>query len=220
MIKLKIILFLLLFTSLNCLAQKLTENEKTVFDEIVYKRQKIGEYETLTKWDKPIRYRIYGDTSAYLTKTIDSFFNLLKKITTLDIKKATADDSENFTFVFSSKPEDFQTHTLTKRPLESPGSYRLKVDKKGEIYYGQSLINTKKFASRTNIKNAIRKNIIKCIGFPINSEYAPNSVFTIKNNNDIKIDDFDIHIISALYNPAIKPGMTRDQVDQILNQKN
>lgn len=62
------ILFLLIISSLNSFAQKLTENEKIVFDEIVYKRKQIGEYETLSKWAKPIRYKIYGDTSAYIVK--------------------------------------------------------------------------------------------------------------------------------------------------------
>ncbi|MFA6277003.1 MAG: DUF2927 domain-containing protein [Pedobacter sp.] len=214
--KIKFILFLLIISSLNSFAQKLTENEKTVFDEIVYKRKQIGEYETLSKWAKPIRYKIYGDTSAYLVKEVDSFFNLLKKITPLDIKKSANESEENFTLVFGEKPADFQAYTSTNRPLDAIGSYRVRATNGGEIYWGQSLINTKKFGSRANIKNAIKKNIVKCIGFSGSSQLAPSSVFTIKNTNDIKIEDFDIHIISALYLPAIKPGMTRDQVDEIL----
>lgn len=214
--KIKFILFLLIISSLNSFAQKLTENEKTVFDELVYKRKQIGEYETLSKWVKPIRYKIYGDTSAYIVKEVDSFFNLLKKITPLDIKKAANESEENFMLVFGEKPEDFQAYTATNRPLEAIGSYRIRTTNNGEIYWGQGLINTKKFGTRANIKNAIKKNIVKCIGFSNSSEFAPSSVFTIKNSNDIKIEAFDIHIISELYLPAIKPGMTRDQVDEIL----
>ena len=217
MLKLNFILLLFLFSSLSSFAQKLTANEKAVFDELVYKRKKIGDYETLTKWAKPIRYKIYGDTTPYLVKEVDSFFNLIKKITSLDIKKATTESEENFILVFGTKPESFQEHTSDKTNLESAASYRRRVSFKSEIEWAQSLINTKKFGDRLSIKNAIKKNIIKNIGFPNDSKFAQNSIFNIKSRNSIEVEDFDIHIIAALYLPAIKPGMTRDEVDKILN---
>ncbi|RZL50491.1 MAG: DUF2927 domain-containing protein [Pedobacter sp.] len=212
MLKLKLILFLLLIISLNSFAQKLTDNEKAVFDELVYKRKKPGDYETLTKWTKPIRYKIYGDTSAYLVKEVDSLFNLIKKITVLDIQKAAPNDEENFILVFGTKPDDFKEHTSNKMPLESAALYRRRVSSKSEIEWGQSLINIKKFADRSSIKTAIKKNVIKSMGFPNDSKLAPNSIFSTKSRSP-KVEDFDIHIIAALYNPAIKPGMTKDEVD-------
>ncbi|WP_169306797.1 DUF2927 domain-containing protein [Pedobacter polaris] len=202
--------------SIDAYAQKLTENEKTVFDEIVYKRKKVGEYETLSKWAIPIRYKIYGDTSSYLVKEVDSFFNLIKKITSYDIKKTDNADEENFTIVFGTKPGDFKEYTLSKAPLEAAASYRKRVTSNSEIKRAHSLINTKKFRDRINIKNAVKKNIIKGLGFENDSKLAPNSIFNTKSDN-YKIEDFDIHIISALYLQAIKPGMTRDEVDKILN---
>ena len=214
MLKLKFISFLLLISSLNSFAQKLTEDEKTIFDEVVYKRKKVGDYETLVKWTKPIRYKIYGDTSEYLVKEVDSFFNTIRKLTSLDIKKATNSSEENYEVVFGKKPEDFIPYTLLNKPLNSPGSYRVKLTKGIEINFGQSLINTKKYGSRLNIKNAVKRTIIKTLGFSNNSKLAPRSVFT-NLNHTIKLDDFDSHIISALYNPAIKPGMTKDEVDKI-----
>ncbi|RZL30457.1 MAG: DUF2927 domain-containing protein, partial [Pedobacter sp.] len=60
----------------------------------------------------------------------------------------------------------------------------------------------------------VKRTIIKTLGFSNNSKLAPRSVFT-NLNHTIKLDDFDSHIISALYNPAIKPGMTKDEVDKI-----
>lgn len=214
MLKLKFLILLLFTTSLNSFAQQLTENEKLVFDEVVYKRKKLGDYETLTKWTKPIRYKIYGDTSAYIVKEVDSFFNLIKKITALDIKKAANNSEENFILIFGNKPEDFQEYTTNKTPLESAALYKRRVSDVSTIEWGQSLINTKKFADRLSVKNAIKKNVIKNIGFQNDSKLAPNSIFCTKGMNP-KVEDFDIHIITALYNPSIKPGMTRDEVDKI-----
>lgn len=215
MVKIKIILILLLVSSLNSFAQKLTENEKAVFDELVYNRKRVGDYETLTKWAKPIRYKIYGDTSAYLVKEVDSFFSFLKNITLLDIKKTNDENDVNFTFVFGTKPEDFKEYTIYKKPLETPANYRRKVTYKSEIEGASILINIKKFPERIKVKNAFKKYLIKCFGFPNDTELAPNSVFNTKSFFNFKIEDFDIHIIAALYNPAIKPGMTKDEVDKI-----
>ncbi|WP_316770669.1 DUF2927 domain-containing protein [Pedobacter frigiditerrae] len=217
MFKLKFILLLFIAISIDVYAQKLTPDEKIVFNEIVFKRRKAGEYETLSKWVVPIRYKIYGDTSLYLVKEVDSFFNQIRKLTELDIKKATSDTEENYQIVFGNNPEDFESYTLSKTPLTSPGSYRIKSTKLSEIYWGQNLINIKKFGNRANAKNFFRRNIIKTLGFLNNSKLAPNSVFTILNSNLVKLDEFDGHIISALYLQAIKPGMTPDEVDKILS---
>lgn len=206
-----------LFITFSATAQKLTPEEKTVFNEVVFKRRKAGEYETLSKWVVPVRYKIYGDTSLYLVKEVDSFFNQIRKLTALDIKKAASDTEENYQIVFGNKPEDFESYTLSKTPLTSPGSYRIRSTKSSEIYWGQNLINIKKFGNRANAKNFFRRNIIKTLGFLNNSKLAPNSVFTILNSNLVKLDEFDGHIISALYLQAIKPGMTPDEVDKILS---
>ncbi len=216
MLKLKIFLFLIAFTVIQVSAQRLTEGEKAVFDEIVYKRRKVGEYEQLSKWVIPVRYKIYGDTSAYLVKEVDSFFELLKSLTSLDIQKASSGIEENFVIVFAKKPEDFQPYTITNKSLESPGLYRHKTNNRWEIYWGQSLINTDKMGGRSNAKVAIKKSVIKSFGFIKDSELAKNSIFYSRNYNMLKVDDFDSHIISTLYLPAVKPGMTRDQVDEIL----
>lgn len=117
MVKLKLILLLFITISIDAYAQKLTLEEKTVFDEIVFKREKVGGDEKLSKWGKPIRYKLYGDTSRYLVKEVDSLFNLIKKITSYDIRKATNVAEENFILVFGAKPEDFKEYTRLKNPL-------------------------------------------------------------------------------------------------------
>lgn len=216
MLKLKFVLLLFISIGIDVYAQKLTPEEKTVFDEVVYQRKKVGEYETLSKWAMPIRYKIYGDTASYLVKEVDSFFNLIKKITSYDIKKVENANEENFTIVFGTKPDDFKEYTLSKTPLESAASYRRRVTPNSEIKWAHSLINIKKFRDRVSIKNAVKKNIIKGLGFTNDSKLAPNSIFNTKSDN-YKIEDFDIHIITALYLQAIKPGMTTDEVDKILN---
>lgn len=218
MLKIKIILFLLLVSSVNSFAQKLTVAEKAVFDEIVYYRRVIGEYEAIYKWKNPIIYKIHGDTSSNLVKEVDSFFNLIKKITALDIKKANRNDKENFWIIIASEPGHFPKRLDGKNDSEIPYSHHINRSINYECYSAPMLINTKKIGSYTNNKNAIKKLIVKCLGFYKDSELAPNSIFNMKASSH-KITDFDLHIISALYNKKIKGGMTKDEVDKILNQE-
>jgi hypothetical protein len=196
---------------------KLTSEEKAVFEDVVYNRLKAGEYETIQKWVIPIRYKIYGDTSAYLIKEVDSAFSLIKKLTSLDIKRTTDEDEANFRFVFSDDPEFFKDYTLNKQPLESPGNYRKRGNAKGEIFQAVNLINTKLYGPRQVIKSAIKRLILKNMGFSKTSDRVPYSLFSTGTNLKIKIDDFDAHIISTLYLPILKAGMARDEVDKILN---
>lgn len=216
MLKIKIILFLLLVSSVNSFAQKLTVAEKAVFDEIVYKRKQIGEYEAVYKWEKPISYKIYGDTSEYLVKEVDSFFNLIKKITGLDIQKVGINSKENFAIIFGAKLDGFKK--FEGSPSENPFSYLIVWTSNYDFMKASISLNTKKLGSNTNIKNAFKKIIFKCLGFEKDSKLAPESAFNLKSNSN-KITDFDIHIIAALYNKAIKSGMTKDEVDKILNQE-
>ena len=41
-------------------------------------------------------------------------------------------------------------------------------------------------------------------------------MFYSANNGKLKIDDFDAAIIKAFYNENIKPGMTKEEVDPLL----
>lgn len=218
MLKLKLIIFLFISISIDAYSQKLTLEEKAVFDEIVYYRRVIGEYEAIYKWKNPIIYKIYGDTSSNLVKEVDSFFNLIKEITALDIKKANGNDKGNFWITIASEPSHFPKRLDGKSDSETLYSHHINRSINYECNSAPMLINTKKIGSFTNNKNAIKKLIVKCLGFYKDSELAPDSIFNMKANSS-KITDFDLHIISALYNKEIKGGMTKDEVDKILDQQ-
>jgi hypothetical protein len=213
--KIALLFYFILFT-VNAFAQKLTSDEKLVFDAIVFDRAKIGDYEKIQKWIVPINYKIYGDTSAYLVKEVDSNFNQLRKLTSLVIKRTYNDSEANFIIVFGKDPNFFEAYTMNGQPLTSAGNYRKRVNKNGEIYWAQNLINTDRYGSRAVVKNAIKRQMLRVLGFLKTSESIYNSLFSSAPNIKNKFDDFDSHIVSTLYLPALKPGMTRDEVEAIL----
>jgi hypothetical protein len=216
--KIVLLLFFTLFISKSSFSQKITAEAKLVFDVVAFDRTKIGEYEKIQKWVVPIRYKIYGDTSAYLVKEVDSNFSYIRKLTALDIKRTYNDDEANFMIVFGKTPNFFEAYTMNKMPLNSPGNYRKRVNKNGEIYWAQNLFNIEAYGSKAIVKNAIKRQLIKVLGFQKTIAIS-NSFFSTAPNLKNKFDNFDSHIISTLYLPALKAGMTKDEVDKILTNE-
>jgi len=206
---------LLLCVSLSTFAQQLTETEKYVFDELVYNRREVGEYMVIHKWVTPIRYKIYGEVDQSLLTEIDSTFSQLKQLTQLDIQKTEDDAEVNFIFVIGKK----DTHMLSAnmhKYLNTYGGSQYKTTKQFAISRIENVVMPENYRFKIEVRHTIKKHIVRSLGFFKASEVAPNSLFYTKNNNKLKIDQFDSHIISTLYLPSIKPGMTKEEVDLLL----
>ena len=216
MLRIQFTLVLLLWVTLTTSAQNLSPEEKQVFDDIAYHRRQTGDYAVISKWVIPIRYKIYGDVDASLQKEIDSTFSQLQRLTKLDISKTTDDDEANFIFVIGAKDTQILSKNMEKY-LNTYGGTQYRTNKGFEIYRVENVVMPEKYRFKQDVRFAIKKHIVKSIGFFKSSDLAPNSLFYTKNNNKLKIDSFDSHIIETLYRTDIKPGMTQDVVDQLLN---
>ena len=211
-----IVLLLLIFS--NCFAQKLAADEKVIFDQVAYTRKTPGDYERVSKWAIPIRYQIYGDTAAYIVKEIDSTFASLKKLTNLDIQKTKDSDEANFIIVLGIKEKvEALTSKIDQRTTGISG-FSYKRNKANEIYRMEQVYFTEKISDRLTLRSSIKRNLTKSFGFFTETPLIATSLFYSKNNLKVKLDEFDSHIISALYHPEIKSGMTKDEVDKILGQ--
>ena len=215
MLSIKIILCLFCFAGLSAHAQNLTRNEKIVFDEVAYKRRQVGEYAVISKWVIPIRYKVYGDVEPWLMKEIDSTFSQLKKITGFDIQKTDDDDEANFIFAIGKKDLSKLSPNMSKY-FSSFGGSQYKTNKNFEIYRVENFVNDKEYKQRDDVWYSIKKHIVKSLGFFQTTNQVATSLFYAQNNGKLKIDAFDSHIIATLYLPAIKPGMTKDEVDKLL----
>lgn len=215
MLKIRLTLSLLLLLSIGAFAQTLTSEEKAVFDDIVYHRRQSGEYAIISKWVIPIRYKIYGEVDTWLLKEIDSTFSQLQKLTGLNIAKTTNDDEVNFIFVIGDK----DTHRLSpnmQKYLYTYGGSQYRTNKGFEITRVENVVMPDKYKFKQDVRYAVKKHLVKSMGFFKTSELAPYSLFYNKSNSKLKIDAFDSHIINTLYRADVKPGMTKDEVDKIL----
>lgn len=218
MLKFKLLLAFLLVLQIDAFSQQLTKNEKSVFDEIAYFRIKPDDYLRITKWVVPIRYKLYGDSSEHIKKEIDSTFAQLKRLTGLDIQKTNDDDEVNF--VIAAIIDDKVYPNVSAETIKHTnryGGYYFKGNNKNEIYRVENIIFPVSYKEKIDLRSALKKSIIKSLGFFMPTEQVPNSFFYSQGNGKLKIDAFDSHIISTLYLPAIKPGMQIEEVNKILN---
>lgn len=216
MLKFKLFLLFLFALQVDSFSQQLTKSEKSVFDEIAYFRIKPNDYSRITKWVVPIRYKLYGDSSEYIKKEIDSTFAQLKRLTGLDIQKTNDDDEVNF--VIAALTDDKVYPALseeTSKHANRYGGYYFKANNKNEIYRVENLIYPVSYKEKIELRASLKKSIVKSLGFFTPTEQMPNSFFYSQGNGKLKIDAFDSHIISTLYLPAIKTGMTKEEVEKI-----
>lgn len=194
--------------------QTLAPKEKLVFDDIAYHRIKVGEYEKIKKWVVPIRYKVIGDSSKYIINEIDTTFSQLRRLTNLDIQKSKDDDEVNFIIALSTAPEVLAAMSNDFGKFSNGyGGYFYRANKKSEIYMLESLFVLEKHKSKADARYAVRRGIIRGMGFFKQSERAPSSIFYNSANQKLKFEAFDSAIITALYNENIKPGMTKEEVD-------
>lgn len=210
-----IIVSLLLLFSITVVGQQLTEKEKAVFDEIAYKRMQAGNYEVILKWVVPIRYKIYGNAPEYAVKEVDTTMAQLRLLTRLDIKKTTDDDEVNFLICIGAEGLGQLSKNMLKY-ANGPGGNYYRTNKNSEVIRVECLAMPEKYPGKADLRHALKKNLVKCMGFFKSSGAAPSSLFYSANNAKLKIDEFDAHIISTFYHPKIKPGMTIEEVDAIL----
>ncbi|MFN0290071.1 DUF2927 domain-containing protein [Pedobacter helvus] len=210
-------LLLLLISAVAAFAQQLTAKEKIAFDEIAYHRFRVGEYEKIHKWVVPIRYKVIGNDSKYILDEIDTTFRQLAKLTNLDIQKSQDDDEVNFIIALSADAEVLsQLSDNVKKYTNSFGGFAFRANKKSEIYRLERLFVISKYPSKADVRYVVKRGIVTGFGFFKKSETAPKSMFYSANNGKLKIDDFDAAIIKAFYNENIKPGMTKEEVDPLL----
>lgn len=208
--------FLFFISTFIAFGQKLAPKEKMVFDEIAYHRMKVGEYEKIHKWVVPIRYRVIGDSSKYIINEIDTIFSQLKRLTKLDIQKSNDDDEVNFVIALSADPEvlSIMSNNFDKY-LKGYGGYFYRANKKCEIYKIESLFVIGNYKSKPDARYAVRRGILRSMGFFKQTRYAPSSLFYEEASLKLKFDAFDSAIITAFYDEKITPGMTKEEVDPL-----
>lgn len=217
--KIKLLLFICLFTTISGFAQNQIEaSDKEIFKTIVLSKDQTG-MPVIKKWVIPIRYKIYGPAEEYMVKEVDSTFSQLKALTGLDIAKTNDADEVNF-YILIGKAADFSEiiPSNTMQYYNQYGGFHYRFNNKAEIYNALDLITAESYGTRQDVRYNIKKGIVRQFGFFTPTESKPGSLFYSQNNGKLKFDKYDSALIRLLYSPAFKPGMNIPQVDEVLSK--
>lgn len=196
----------------------MTQADKEYFKTIALSNDKTG-MPIIKKWVVPVRYKVYRAKEAFYSTEIDSIFSKIKTLTGLDIAPATNNDDVNFS-VFLGDKADFSSQISTEATpyFNQYGGNYYKFNNKGEIFQGLDLVTIASYHDQRDLRNAIRRGIIKLFGFQNPLENKPGSIFYSQSNGVVKFDNYDSALIRLLYSPRFVPGMNLVQVDAILNK--
>lgn len=213
------LLLLCCFAAISAFAQnRISPIDKANFKTIALSKDQQGT-PTIKKWVVPIRYKVYSGKGAYSITEIDSIFSQIKALTNLDIAPAKSEDDVNFS-VFLCGKADFGTQVpaAASQNFNQYGGTYYKFNGKEEIYQAIDLITVTSFTDQRDVRNALRRSIVKLFGFFNPLENMPNSIFYSQSNNVVKFDSYDSFLIRLLYSPRFTPGMNLAQVDEALNK--
>ena len=213
-------IFLLSFLiSLSTFAQKtMNQADKDNFKTVVLSKDQTG-LPVIKKWVVPVRYKVYQGKEAYHSTEIDSIFSKIKVLTGLDIAATTNEDEVNISIFLGDRNEfTTQISNVAAQYFNQFGGNYYKFNNKGEIFQGLTLISVSKYNDQRDVRNSIRKNIIRLFGFTNPLETKPGSIFYSQSNGVVKFDNYDSALIRLLYSPQFVPGMNQVQVDEVLSK--
>lgn len=213
----KILILLFCFSTCTAFAQNhLAQAEKDNFKTIALSKDPSGVL-IIKKWVVPVRYKVYNVSNTYSITEIDSIFAQIKMLTNLDIAPAKTEAEVNFS-VFLGGKNDFpnQIPAATSESFSKFGGTYYKFNGKGEIYQAIDLTTIPSFTDQRDVRNALRKSIIRLFGFFNPLENMPTSIFYSQSNNVTAFDAYDSFLIRLLYSPRFTSGMSSAQVDEAL----
>lgn len=219
MINKSLLLFIFCFTTFTAFAQKqMSKTDKENFKTVVLSKDQTGT-PVIKKWVVPVRYKIYQGKDAYHSTEIDSIFSKIKMLTGLDIAPTTNEDDVNFSVFLGDRTEfNTQITNVAAQYFNQYGGNYYKFNSKNEIYQALTIVSIGNYHDQRDVRNAIRRNIIRQFGFTNPLETKPSSIFYSQSNGVVKFDDYDTALIRLLYSPIFKPGMNKIQVDELLNK--
>lgn len=209
-------LICLLLMGLSSFSQTISYPEKLVFDDVAYIISPITGKKVISKWAGPIRYQVNNSPSDFVTKEIDTTFSEIKRLTSLDIKKAVNNEEANLIINIGKEDKTKNLATPHGGIMKYNGNFSHKTNDKLEIIRVENLFVIADNETKVEVKYNLKRVILKSFGFFRKSEEGPYSLFYAQRNNSVKIDKFDGHIISFFYASFIKAGMEKDQVDKLL----
>lgn len=171
--------------------------------------------QVIRKWEEDLRIRVHGSPSASDRAALQAVMDELNAMNLgIRLRFDAANPNVNLYFV----PErQFSRYEPNYRPVNL--GYAWIRWRSYRIHNATVLISTTGTSPQERA-HLIREELTQSLGLLRDSYQYPDSIFYQNWTDTTAYNELDKAIIQALYNPAVRPGMTRSQVLTALNSRN
>lgn len=202
-----------------------TQFVERAFLDVALKNEYSAGDKPLVKWDTPVRIWVQhkvGDQALHDELT-DAHIKHLSEITGHPITRVSSREQANVIWVFSRESE-------WRKDIEQEiGSYALKntfgaickagyrVTSHGIITSATVIIPVDQAREHGKLLACIVEEITQVLGLPNDAETAFPSIFNDQTPEDL-LSPLDIVLLKLLYEPELKSGLSRQQVQPIVRK--
>lgn len=193
---------------------KFSQEELDYFTEIALGSEFGDSIPVIKKWNNDILIKLNGEPTEVDSQTINSIITDLNElIDGLNIK--VVDKNENVTITFSPESE-FASIDSNYIPTNYGFFWSIWHDDNYEIYNSRILISSADI-TQAERSHLIREELTQSFGLMNDSERYEDSIFYREWTDITEYSPIDKAVIKMLYLKKIKPGMTKEQVLDILS---
>lgn len=198
---------------------------ETAFYNVALQHEYSSGTKPLAKWQQPIKIWIdhrVGDKELH-QELAELHIQHLAQVTQHPISLVDKESEANVKWIYTrqSKWISESTRVLNLKSIEHLNSaictagYR--TNAKGEIVYAGIIIPVDQARSRGKLVACIVEEITQVLGLPNDSDTAYPSIFNDHTPEDL-LSPLDVVLLQLLYEPELKPGMTKAQVKPIVQK--
>ncbi len=198
---------------------------ETAFYNVALQHEYSSGTKPLAKWQQPIKIWIdhrVGDQELH-QELAELHIQHLGQVTQHPISLVNKESEANIKWIYTrqSKWISESKRVLNLKSTEHLNSaictagYR--TNAKGEIVYAGIIIPVDQARSRGKLVACIVEEITQVLGLPNDSDKAYPSIFNDHTPEDL-LSPLDVVLLQLLYEPELKPGMTKEQVKPIVRK--
>jgi hypothetical protein len=164
----------------------------------------------IKKWVEPLRIKVHGSPTPEDRRILRSVMQELNALTNLDWRFDSTNPNVNIYFVPESEFHQYEPNYI-------PVNYGFFWTwwKNYEIYQATILISTTEITQRQRA-HIIREELTQSLGLMRDSERFSDSIFFQEWTDVTEYSELDRAVISMLYRPEVRPGMSKEELLDVL----
>lgn len=193
-------------------ANRYTTEQINYFLEIALGSE-FGGSAPIRKWNEPIRIRVTGNPTLADRQSLQAVINDLNRLVQ-GISLTIDNNNPNVEVIFAPEPE-FRRYEPDYQPTNL-GFFWAQWNR-DTLNRARILISTTGVTQQER-SHLIREELTQSLGLMQDSYRYPDSIFYQAWTDPTQYSSIDQAVISMLYRPEIRPGMTRSQVEAVLRR--